>query len=71
MLRKLAANTGGKFYTADNLERLQTDLSQKEATGVIRSEETYNALINLRLLFWVLLVLAGVEWFFRKYFGGY
>ncbi|MFO7259064.1 MAG: hypothetical protein DIU61_015295 [Bacteroidota bacterium] len=71
LLRKLAANTGGKFYTTNNFENLHADLTQKEATGVIRSEETYNALINLRLLFWVLLVLAGVEWFFRKYFGAY
>jgi hypothetical protein len=71
LLRKLAANTGGKFFTADNLESLSEDLSQKEATGVIRSEETYNALINLRMLFFLLLLLAGVEWFFRKYFGGY
>jgi len=71
LLRKLAANTGGKFYTTNNFENLHADLTQKEATGVIRSEETYNALINLRLLFWVLLVLAGVEWFFGKYFGAY
>ncbi len=71
LLRKLAANTGGKFFTTDNLESLSTGLSEKEATGVIRSEETYNALINLRMLFFVLLLLAGVEWFFRKYFGGY
>src|SRR5690606_33375770 len=64
LMRKLAANTGGKFYTTNNFENLHADLTQKEATGVIRSEETYNGLINLRLLFWVLLVLAGVEWFF-------
>ncbi|MDV3310785.1 MAG: hypothetical protein LOY03_18425 [Cyclobacteriaceae bacterium] len=71
LLRKLAANTGGRFFTTTNLENLNTDLSQKEATGVIRSEETYNALINLRALFFVLVAIAAVEWFFRKFYGGY
>lgn len=71
LLRNLASNTGGKFFTTSSLEGLQADLSQKEATGIIRSEETYNALINLRLLFFLLLTLAAVEWFFRKFYGGY
>lgn len=71
LLRKLATNTGGRFYAAGSMDRLNAELSEKEGTGVIRSEETYNAIINLKFLFWVLLLMVSVEWFFRKYFGGY
>lgn len=71
LLRKLAANTGGRFYEGGSIGRMNAELSQKEATGVIRSEEIYDALINLKFLFWTLLLMVSVEWFFRKYFGGY
>ncbi len=71
LLRKLAMNTGGRFYAAENMDQLNAELSEKEATGVIRSDETYDAMINLKFLFWTLLLLVSVEWFFRKYFGGY
>lgn len=71
LLRKLATNTGGRFYAAGNIDQMNAELSEKEATGVIRTEETYNAMINLKSLFWVLLLMVSVEWFFRKYFGGY
>lgn len=71
LLRKLAVNTGGRFYAAANMDQLNAELSEKEATGVIRSDETYDAMINLKLLFWILLLMVSVEWFFRKYFGGY
>ena len=71
LLRKLSLNTGGKFYATGSLETLNAELSEKEAVGVIRSEETYNAMINLKFIFWILLLMASIEWFFRKYFGGY
>jgi hypothetical protein len=71
LLRKLSASTGGMFYKASEIEKIQTDLQQKEARSVIHSEETYDTLLNLKWIFFVLLLLASVEWFLRKYFGGY
>jgi hypothetical protein len=71
LLRKLATNTGGKFYTAAQANTLPTDLISREAKQIIHTEETYNSIINLRWVFALLLLLAGVEWFTRRYFGGY
>lgn len=71
LLRKLSANTGGKFYTQSGIQNLVSDLTVKEATAVIRSEEKYDSLINLKWIFWVLLAMISVEWFMRKFYGSY
>ncbi|MBX2964676.1 MAG: hypothetical protein KF845_00925 [Cyclobacteriaceae bacterium] len=71
LLRKMAQISGGSFYTLAQWERAQQELSRTEARSVIRSEERYDSLINLKWIFFALLLLIGAEWFLRKYFGGY
>lgn len=71
LLRKLSANTGGKFYQASQAEALKAFLQNTEATSVIHSEETYDSLINLKWIFWLLLILISAEWGLRKFYGSY
>lgn len=71
LLRKLSTTTGGKFYKTSQLEKLKADLTKKEASGTIHSEEKFDSLLNLKWVFFLLLALASIEWFLRKYFGGY
>jgi hypothetical protein len=71
LLRKLAAETGGKFYKADQVSDLTNDLNQTKVASLIHSEETFNQLINLKWVFFLLLALISAEWFLRKYLGSY
>lgn len=71
LLRKLASETGGKFYKADQLSDLTSDLNQTKVASLIHSEETFNQLINLKWVFFLLLALISAEWFLRKYLGSY
>ncbi len=71
LLRKLSTNTGGRFYTLAKTQDLVNDLTLKEATAVLRAEERYDFLINLKWIFWVLLLMVSVEWFLRKFYGSY
>jgi hypothetical protein len=71
LLRKLSQNTGGKFYPVAQVEALQQDLRQAEATSIIHTEETYDSLINLKWVFWLLLILITAEWGLRKFYGSY
>ena len=71
LLRQWSANTGGNFYPVSDLEKLETDFATVEAQSLIHSEESFNPLINLKLVFFFLLALITVEWFARKYMGGY
>lgn len=71
LLRRLSASTGAKFYPSARFDDLKADLQKTEAKSTIHSEESYDALINLKWIFWVLLAMISVEWFARKYFGSY
>ena len=71
LLRKLSTSTGGKFYNTSETNKLQADLSKKEATSVIHSEEKFDNLLNLKWVFFLLLALVSGEWFLRKFYGGY
>lgn len=71
LLRKLARNTGGSFYKPDELHQLQDDLESRAYPGIIHSNEEYLSLINLKILFFLLLTFASLEWFARKYSGSY
>jgi hypothetical protein len=53
------------------MNQLITDLQQVKAASLIHTEETFNQLINLKWVFFLLLALISVEWFMRKYLGGY
>jgi hypothetical protein len=71
LLRKLSSQTGGVFYKIDQVEKLKTDLLQKEAVASIHTEEKLNTLVSLKWIFFFLLLLISTEWFLRKYSGGY
>ncbi len=71
LLRKLSSETGGKFYNADQLSILASDVERTKATSLIHSEETFNQLINLKWVFFLLFGLISTEWFLRKYLGSY
>ncbi|HEX6889781.1 MAG TPA: VWA domain-containing protein, partial [Chryseolinea sp.] len=57
LLRRLSLNTGATFYPVNNIEALKAKLQQTEAKTIIHSEEAYNALINLKWVFFVLLAM--------------
>ncbi|MBT1690713.1 hypothetical protein KK078_29380, partial [Fulvivirgaceae bacterium PWU37] len=71
LLRRMSANTGGTFYNVTQLDKLQADLRKAEATSVIHTEESFEALVNLKWVFFVLLALVSIEWFSRRYWGSY
>jgi hypothetical protein len=71
LLRKLSTETGGRFYKSDQLSLLASDLEKTKAASLIHSEETFNQLINLKWVFFLLLGLISTEWFIRKYQGSY
>lgn len=70
LLKKLSQNTGGKFFVTSDSAMVNA-LSSLNVENQIRSEESYNSIINLKWIFWVLLSMVSVEWLLRKYHGGY
>jgi len=71
MLRQLAQQTGGRFYNASTVAALADDLIKQKPAGRLTSSEELNELINLRWLFFLVLILIGVEWSLRKFNGAF
>ncbi|MBW8323924.1 MAG: hypothetical protein K0M50_04085 [Prolixibacteraceae bacterium] len=72
VLYQLSLQTGGQFYTFKNYGTLLDDISQNKQIAVQQHQQIIqNEWINLKLLFFILLVLFSIEWFFRKYWGIY
>ncbi|MFC5408722.1 VWA domain-containing protein [Larkinella bovis] len=71
MLRQLAQQTGGRFYNAASLASLADDLVKRKPPGRLSSNEELNELINLRWLFFLIVLLISAEWGLRKYHGAY
>ncbi|MFN3489967.1 MAG: VWA domain-containing protein, partial [Emticicia sp.] len=71
MLRTLATQNNGKFFVANQLEKLKDFLSSNKAPDKVTSVEEMNEFINLKWVFFVLLLLVTIEWSVRKYLGSY
>lgn len=71
LLRQLSQQTGGRFYRASQLENLQTSLLDRDLPDRMSSTEELRELINLRWVFFLILLLITAEWGVRKWAGGY
>lgn len=71
MLKDLSFTTKGKYYDKSQINTLFQTLNALKTQGQVRLTETYSDLVNLKWLFITLLLLVSLEWFLRKYNGGY
>ncbi|WP_227699239.1 vWA domain-containing protein [Spirosoma radiotolerans] len=71
LLRQLAKQTGGQFYTVSQTDELVRTLTNRPHPARLTSTEEMNELINWRWLFFVILTLVAIEWGLRKFYGGY
>ena len=72
ILRQLSKETGGEFYKSDQLDQMIEALKNSNSSKAIQREETnISSLLNKKWIFFTLLILLGLEWGFRKFFGKY
>ncbi|MEY3368000.1 MAG: hypothetical protein RI973_1155 [Bacteroidota bacterium] len=71
LLRSLAQEFGGGVYYPGQLEELGQSLLEKDIKPVIYSTTKTQSVINLKWIFFLLLLLLSMEWFLRRYFGAY
>jgi hypothetical protein len=63
LLRRIAGETGGRFYTSANVDRLPEDLVYAGRGITLREEKD---LWDAPILFLLLIALLGVEWVYRR-----
>ncbi len=71
LLKKLADDSEGEFFLANEINQLGELLQSREPQGLIYTSESFLPIINLKWPFFLLIALLSIEWFTRKYSGGY
>lgn len=72
LLYQLAQQTGGQFASIDNYGTLLDAIGDNKQITVQEYKQTLlTEWINLKSMFFLLIILLAVEWFFRKYWGIY
>ncbi|HEX5111495.1 MAG TPA: hypothetical protein VFV79_01500 [Saprospiraceae bacterium] len=72
LLRQLADQYGGKVVTPAQMETLGDDiLNMDSIKPVLYSSTQTQPLIHLKWLCLILLAALSLEWFLRRYYGGY
>ena len=72
ILYKISKHTNGKLFLPKNVKKLINEIRENDnIKPVSYSEKKSEALINFKLLFFIILILLAAEWFLRKYHGGY
>lgn len=66
LLRRIAAETGGRFYTPDTVSRLAEDLTYSPKTASVVEEKE---LWDMPALFLGILLALSMEWMYRKQRG--
>jgi len=72
ILYQLAQQHGGSIFYPANLNQLPQEIEKnKNIVQVSYSEKHLQDAISMKWLFFFILLLLSVEWFLRKYLGGY
>lgn len=71
LLRQLSEETGGQFFTPSQIDQIAETTTQQKAKSRIYTSEAYLPIINLKWIFFLLLLLVSLEWGIRKYMGSY
>lgn len=71
LLRLLSEKYGGQVIAPAQLGSLAQTVNEQDIKPVIYQTTTTRSVINLKWIFFLLLGLLSLEWFFRRYFGGY
>ena len=72
LLKRLAIKTDGRFYEPTIIDSLEYNLlSNKVGKTQILDQHKYTDFIRFRVLFWVIFLILSIEWFVRKWAGGY
>ena len=72
VMYKLASQHHGQMYHANDFEKIADDIQAKnQLKPILYDTFLTESAINLKWIFFLILILLSAEWFLRKYLGGY
>ena len=72
LMNQLAQKTKGKFELLKNYQKIINQIkSRDDITSVSIKDASFNDLIDYKFIALLLLLSLAIEWFLRRWFGGY
>ena len=71
LLQNLSQQSKGKFYYANQIKDLENQFLQNPTPPIISEKKSYFSIIQAEWVFFLLIALASLEWFIRKWRGSY
>ena len=72
LLRRLSQNSGGRFFSEEQIEALKNRIiNSQESKPIIYESSITASLLHKKWYFFILLLLLSAEWFLRRYYGSY
>ncbi len=72
LMYQISEQSGGKLFYLNQIQNIKDKLLKNDLVKpVMFSIDKTESVINLKWIFLLILSLISVEWFIRKYFGGY
>ena len=72
LLKSVAQTSGGKFFARDELENVVKEIKANDNIKPVASyQKKYSMLLNSPWYLAAIVLLLGIEWFLRKWHGGF
>lgn len=72
LLKSISSATEGKFFSKKDINKVYEEIKNNEHIKPIASyQKKYTMLLNTPWYFVAIILLLGIEWFLRKWYGGY
>jgi hypothetical protein len=72
LLKSIAQTSGGKFFNRNELEKIVKEIKANDNIKPVASyQKKYSMLLNSPWYLAAIVLLLGIEWFLRKWYGGY
>ncbi len=72
LLHSISQATNGKFYTPENMADIEKEIKNNDnIKPVVSYQKNYKLLLDSPIYFILIILLLGIEWFLRKWGGGY
>ncbi|MFT5512722.1 MAG: hypothetical protein ACI8SE_001120 [Bacteroidia bacterium] len=72
LLRQMAKESGGQVFSKESWGELsETLLNLPNAASIVKENSRYKDLISQKWLFFLLMGMLSIEWFARRWLGGY
>lgn len=72
LLKNISKSTNGEFFSVKELNKIENEIKSNETIKAIATyDKNYSLILNSVIYLMIILIVLAIEWFVRKWNGGY